>query len=576
MEVPEELMRGAHELRSTASNAHHEPDTNSLLQWFKSEHHGQIHQSLEVFKSPGSGLSFRVSETGSTTITAGEPVVVCPLSVSLSYLNAIGGGHPLGRSLNCTEESSTAFSPEFMQKVPAHVIGRFFLIQQFLQGTASAWTPYVATLPQPQDFDTWALPAVWPKDSTALRLLEGTNAEVAAAEMRQRIESEFRAAWGLLRDPAYTFALYEWAYCIFTSRSFRPSLVLTEDVKAALTQDGADNHHRGMVNHARLPEGCGIDDFSLLLPVLDIGNHDPRAVIKWQPVVGASRTSLEGSAVLTTAPADTTDQAIVFYTGTAYNKGQQVFNNYGSKSNSELLVGYGFVLAPTDDMHNDYVHLRKRGALGPSIADEAAGSGNTPPHDFLLSLRPIGEPSSIVGRARLAPENRVDKTPTSKRSPGFTIIDDGLLWDMLSLMLSPDARDEIQRYAVAQVKGQQSYLTAPMEEVQAAVPASELLSTILDLVFRTHDSEDTPPLLVQIGTQVRMNLLYKFDNDLEILQAKDAELGDISPKSSQERVALQYREQYMGVLSNALDVLGSEVEGDDGEDEEESENEDDE
>ncbi|CAK7221046.1 hypothetical protein SBRCBS47491_004393 [Sporothrix bragantina] len=592
MEVPEGLMRKAHELRSEASTIQGEPITDTLLQWFKTEHNGQTHQALEVFQSTDAGLSFQVGQAGSATIMAGEPVVVCPLSTSLSYLNAIGGGQPLGNASNENENenAAVAFSPDFVQKVPPHVIGRFFLMQQSLQGTASPWAPYISALPQPQDYDAWALPAVWPSEgpaSAALALLEGTNAEVAAAEMRQRIEAEFRAAWPLLQDDEhktkYTFALYEWAYCMFTSRSFRPSLVLTPEIQDALTHGpggSVDARHLAMVNYARLPQGCKIDDFSLLLPVLDIGNHDPRAVVEWQPIVDASRTALSSSAVLTSAPSTTTDHAIVFCAGTAHSSGQPVFNNYGSKTNSELLVGYGFVLAPTPDMHNDYVHLRKRGELGPSIseADAAAGtSANAVHRDFLLSLRPMGEPSSFVGRARLAPAQRVDgMTPSTKRTPGFALVDDGLLWDMLSMMLQPDSRDELQRLAMCKITEKADYLKSSVEQVQeaqAAVSASELRDTILDLVFGKLSGEGIPALLRNISNQVRLTLLYKFDADLEKLQAKDAALVSFTPSSPHERLALQYRTQYAAVLSNAIDVLGNEVEGD--YDEEESDEEED-
>ncbi|CAK7244243.1 MAG: hypothetical protein STHCBS139747_005779 [Sporothrix thermara] len=611
MEVPEQLMKKACELRRPAAPATSEVNMDALLHWFIDEHNGQLHHALEVYRSENAGQSFRA---GKATIAAGEPVVVCPISASLSFLNALGGGHPLGKAPpESGMEPSPAFPPAFMQAVPPHVIGRFFLMQQYLLGAASPWAPYIATLPQPQDYDAWALPAVWPsegRDAAALTLLEGTNAEVAAAEMRQRIDAEFRAAWPLLQDNGhdqkndYTFALYEWAYCMFTSRSFRPSLVLAPQIQTALTSTPdrdldagttVDPRHLAMVNHARLPQGCGIDDFSLLLPVLDIGNHDPRAVVEWQPVVDSSRSAaLCSSAAATSAaavliPASSTtpaDHAIVFFTGTAHASGQPVYNNYGSKTNSELLVGYGFVLAPTTDMHNDYVHLRKRGELGKGAAeaDAAAGtSASTVHRDFLLSLRPMREASSIVGRARLGLTSSSSSSSSSssgeaktKRSPGFALVDDGLLWDMLSLMLQPEDRDQVQRYAVAQATGNTEYLTtAAMEAVQNAVPAPELRDAILDLVFGTTQSgPDTPAMLRRISSQVRLTLLYKFDADLEKLQAKDAALASFKPSTPHERLAIQYRTQYAAVLSNAIDVLGSEVESQD-EDEESSEDEDD-
>ncbi|KIH86339.1 set domain containing protein [Sporothrix brasiliensis 5110] len=512
MEPTEDVMRSAHELPSKLPDVDLTPYTDQLLQWFQSEHQGQIHKLVD--------------------------------------------------------------------QVPPHVIGRFFLMQQVLKGQDSAWAPYIATLPQPQNYNAWALPAVWRKvgeekgSDIALALLKGTNAEVAAEEMRQRIDTEFRAAWAVLQDPKYTFALYQWAYCIFTSRSFRPSLVLTDEIKAVLTrdangaaQDGSsiDPRHLAAVNHARLPEGCGTDDFSILFPALDIGNHDPRASIRWLPVVDASRQSLNSSTVLTPAPSGTNEHAIVFYTGTGYGQGQEVFNNYGSKTNSELLVGYGFTLPPEDNMHNDYVHLRKRGALARGVSDGVAGHVDTHP-DFLLSLRPIAEPSSVVGRARLPRDQQVDSMPESRRSPGFSLIEDGLLWDMLSHMIKPEDRETLQRAAVAASHGQQ-YLTLPMDDVNAILPLAELREAIMDLVFQTKFSEDGSSIFAQHSRNIHFVLLQKFDSDLETLQDTDPpsyiaallEDGEYVAKTRQERLAMEYREQYRAVLSSAVDALGEEM-----------------
>lgn len=559
-------MRSAYEQPSRLPDTQLASDTNRLLKWFQSDHQGQINNNVEIHDTSDSGLSFRVRETAVNGVLVDEPVVVCPISASLSYLNALGGGQPLGTS-SADGEVSPAFSSDFMQQVPPHVIGRFFLVQQYLKGKDSAWAPYIATLPQPQNFGSWALPAVWPTDDAdiALALLKGTNADVAADEMRQRTNNEFKAAWAILQDSSYTFALYQWAYCMFTSRSFRPSLVMTNEIKAALTRDAngaaqdgtnVDVRHLAAVNGARLPDGCQVDDFSILFPVLDIGNHDPRAVIRWQPVVDASRQSLNSASILTPAPSETSEQAIVFYTGTRYGKGEQVFNNYGSKTNSELLVGYGFALPPTDDMHNDYVHLRKREALARGVSDGVAGNVDVHP-DFLLSLRPIAEPSSVVGRSRLPPGQQVESMPQSRRTPGFSLVEDGLLWDVLSHMIRPEHREELQRSAVAATHGQRY-----ME-----LPAAELREAIMDLVFQSKDDQSSDPLVTQYTYNIRMVLLQKFDTDLEKLQDADPpsyieallETGEYSPKTAQERLAMQYREQYRAVLSNAVDVLGEEL-----------------
>ena len=61
-------------------------------------------------------------------------------------------------------------------------------------------------------------------------------------------------------------------------------------------------------------------DFPVLFPVMDVSNHNPKAEVEWSFDPG--RFSLT---TLSAIPAN-----------------GQVYNNYGPKSNAELLMGYGF------------------------------------------------------------------------------------------------------------------------------------------------------------------------------------------------------------------------------------------
>lgn len=122
-----------------------------------------------------------------------------------------------------------------------------------------------------------------------LDFLQGTNAYVAAREIKSTLKKEYKDAMKLLPDtfrPTYTRPLYLWAYGIFTSRSFRPSLVIPEAESLALP--------------------CAIDDFSVLLPLYDLGNHSPAARSSWN--------------------ADQESQTISLRCGEPYAPGQQVFN----------------------------------------------------------------------------------------------------------------------------------------------------------------------------------------------------------------------------------------------------------
>jgi len=345
---------------------------SELIDW-ASQHGARLHPSLEIYNDDTTKFSLRVRQSSASQLPIpdgkveqeGFGAVSCPVSTTLSYLNALIGG-PVTISAQQEQHLSPTFPPRFMEQVPPHVIGRFFLIQQYLQGNASFWRPYIATLPQLEQISSWTLPAFWPEDD--IDLLEGTNAHVAIQEIQANVKREFKQARKILKEENfgdwqdYSRMLYNWAFCIFTSRSFRPSLILSPPAKQEIS--------------AIMPPGCELDDFSILQPVFDIANHSMTAHYTWD----VSSDPLSCRLVCR----DT------------YQPGDQVFNNYGLKSNSELLLGYGFILPETPEIHNDYVHVRKRGQ------EEASSSaaGNNKPKDFLISLRPINHPSSLLGRSR--------------------------------------------------------------------------------------------------------------------------------------------------------------------------------
>lgn len=94
-----------------------------------------------------------------------------------------------------------------------------------------------------------------------------------------------------------SFAAYLWSYLIFTSRAF-PEYIIN-------------------------PNNC--DESSImLLPIIDLLNHDYRAKVEWS-------TSHDHSFILTLLNEN-------------IKQGDELFNNYGPKGNEELLNGYGFVL----------------------------------------------------------------------------------------------------------------------------------------------------------------------------------------------------------------------------------------
>lgn len=171
-----------------------------------------------------------------------------------------------------------------------------------------------------------AVPILWPGSDQPF--LDGTNAEPAIRKRKEIWEAEWSTAIALLRDDfddweKYTFTLYRWAAAIFGSRSFRPSLTVSPEVLdlSPGSQEGS------------LSEHITKDSFSILLPVLDIGNHNGREDVDWSHSLTSFRLLNKS-----TIP-----------------KESQIYNFYGSKSNSELLVAYGFLLPGVE---NDKVNLK--------------------------------------------------------------------------------------------------------------------------------------------------------------------------------------------------------------------------
>ncbi|KAK8106977.1 SET domain-containing protein [Apiospora kogelbergensis] len=444
--------------------------SDALIQWVE-EAGGCLHPSVEVYHDAVTKGSFRVKD--GCTLNVGESVVTLPISRSLSYLNAICG-HPDFPSTKhqsfetATPESTTAWFPaEFLREVPPHVVGRFVLMREYLRGAASAWWPYLRTLPQPEHV-AGMLPALWPADD--VEFLVGTNAYVAVQEIKATLKKEYKQAAKLLpadRDPGYTRPLYLWAYAIFTSRSFRPSLIIPDADALALP--------------------CEIDDFSVLLPLYDVGNHSPVARTAWRT--------------------DSETLLCRLISGQACESGSQVFNNYGMKTNAELLLGYGFVLPETEYLHNDYVHVRTKA----TDDDDLAGT-------HLVSLRPLTDPTSVVGRSkRLMSDDCV-----GAMVPQFAHIQDSLVTSLY---------EAITRGAAAAAGEADSFQdTATMDDIMTGRIA--------------------PP----VKDRIVQALGSKLAADLDVLEEVEVPTEGLS---ANQRLAAQYRAQCVQTLENALRCLAS-------------------
>ncbi|KAK4131245.1 SET domain-containing protein [Trichocladium antarcticum] len=461
---------------------------DALVQWSR-QHGAELHPALEVYQDHATGFSIRVKNSVSDGRPPPEPgftAFTCPISTTLSYLNALVDG-PTSLSSSLPERPG-AFSPRFMESVPPHVIGRFFLVKEYLKGDDSLWSPYIATLPQPAQIHAWALPAFWPEDDADY--LQGTNAHVAIDEIQANVKREFKQARRVLKEDNfpgwqdYTQMLYKWAFCLFTSRSFRPSLMLSTPAKEQVS--------------GLLPAGCEIDDFSILQPLFDVGNHSMTSQYTWD--------------------VDSDPNCCQLVCQDAYQPGDQVYNNYGLKTNSELLLAYGFILPETEALHNDYVHVRKR-----QHSDDDTASDK--PKDFLISLRPMSHPSSLAGLARLSvsPGTRLSTLPR------FAHFEPALVDDLASVMAAPEEQQAMDQWLSGDGAEQPSELAPLVARITGAL-AGKLQYDYQRLMEAGFEGEEE-------GVESRLS----------------------EPANRHQQLAVAYRRQCEKVLLAALERLTGEA-----------------
>ena len=168
--------------------------------------------------------------------------------------------------------------------------------------------PYLAALPKDApDVASWT--------SKMLASLAGTDVGAAAADANEVLAAEHERIHALL-GPAYEVPLEEmrWARGCYLSRRFPPRLLDAEAPSA-----GAPG---------------------VLLPFFDLLNHGKGTEIEWRG---------DGQSVAFAAGADGIEAQA------------EIFNNYGSKANDELLLAHGFAL---ENNEHDRVALKMTVASG--------------------------------------------------------------------------------------------------------------------------------------------------------------------------------------------------------------------
>ncbi|KAJ2617377.1 hypothetical protein H4S08_000345 [Coemansia sp. RSA 1365] len=187
-----------------------------------------------------------------------------------------------------------------------------FLIHQRFVCTESFWKPYIDILPQ-----TFHTPLHFTTED--LLLLRGTPMEYAVEDRRSELYAEYKRVQEAVDSKAdmckaLDFDNYLWAATVVSSRAFTKALlnVGREDISDTNKED--------------LKQVNAGAKASVLLPLLDMMNHRPQALITWL--------------------VDSDSGSISFVAGSDVAAGSEVANNYGAKSNEELLLGYGFCASP--------------------------------------------------------------------------------------------------------------------------------------------------------------------------------------------------------------------------------------
>ncbi|KAJ1661960.1 hypothetical protein EV178_006277 [Coemansia sp. RSA 1646] len=183
-----------------------------------------------------------------------------------------------------------------------------FLVHQRSIET-SFWKPYIDMLP-----DTFHTPVEFTSDE--LKILHGTPLEHALADQIAQSHDEYETAKQALGDKVMSYDDFAWALSVVSSRSF---------CKALMRGGGGGGGGGGGASK-------GAED-EVLLPLLDMFNHMPLRKVTWA----------------------STDSGVEFVTREELRAGAQVFNNYGPKSNEELLMRYGFCV-PGNPF--SYYHIR--------------------------------------------------------------------------------------------------------------------------------------------------------------------------------------------------------------------------
>lgn len=196
-----------------------------------------------------------------------------------------------------TKQRALELVPELDDGLDEFIAMAVLLVQERGKGADSFWKPYLDILPEDEH-----LTAMFRWDDADFVLLKGSPTVSAAKSLRQKLRLEFESIEESIFEkhrekfPEAIFSLeaWEWAFAVLFSRAI---FLQKESVVS-------------------------------LVPYADLINHSPFV----STYIDLQSEMLTG------------DKYVALYTDRPYSKMDQVFVTYGPKSNSELLVSYGFLV----------------------------------------------------------------------------------------------------------------------------------------------------------------------------------------------------------------------------------------
>ena len=286
----------------------------NLVDWITKENDGYLHPDVRIAHSPEKGFYMTVAQD--KTIQALTRVTSSPMTATLSVLNAF--------DITPFRSHGAKFPPTFLKKnvTKPELIQIFFLMEQYVLGNKSWWSPYIKTLPSIKDINDLQFESrqnqIW---------LEGTNLKSAFVSQNTKWQEMYTKGlrelkifnWQPALDGRFSWELFRWAAAMFGSRSFT-SDVLTDTEPA--DQARMEGRHGVKKSEDAFLKPLFVERFAVLLPLLDILNHRPIAQVEWQ-----ARCSFVGMQVLT-----------------SFSSGEELCNNYGPRDNETLLLSYGFII----------------------------------------------------------------------------------------------------------------------------------------------------------------------------------------------------------------------------------------